>query len=385
MNTGLRSARHILILFTGIALLAACSSDKNVRKPSELKDITNSEVSVRKLWSANAGKGSGRYYGGLGIALAPDALFAADVRGRVFAFNPNTGAAIWQAQTDTRMISGPTLSGAAVLAGTMDGEVIALKRADGAALWRSGISSEVLAPPVGDGDVVVARAGDGYSYGLSAVSGKRLWTYSASVPNLTLRGQAAPVISGSRVFLGLDNGRLAAVNLSDGQPAWEQVVATASGRNELERLIDVDGALYADGPEVFAVSYGGELVCFDGATGQALWRRPVKSYTGIARAGDLIIVTDDEGVVWALDAHSGAAAWKNEDLKYRRLSPPGVLRDLIVVGDLEGYVHWLDPKDGRIVARVRAGRDSIQAAPVANDSVLYVLNTAGRITALGIK
>lgn len=380
----LRTSGGLTLLF-GAALLAACSSDKNVREPAELKDIANSTLRIQKVWTATAGEGSGTYAGSLGLALAADALFAADVRGRVFAFNPQDGRRVWTADTQTRVISGPTVSGAAVLTGTMDGEVLALKRADGDKLWSAGVSSEVLAPPVGDGDIVVARSGDGYTYGLSAVSGARLWTYATSVPNLTLRGLSAPVVSGSRVFMGLDNGRLAAVRLADGQPAWEQVVAAASGRNELERLIDVDAALYADGPEIFAVSYGGELVCFDADTGQALWRRPVKSHTGIVRAGEFVVVSDDVGVVWALDARTGAAAWKNEELQHRRLSAPGLLRDSIVIGDLEGYLHWLDPKDGRIVARIRAGSAPIQAAPVASDTLLYVLNTAGGITALAVK
>ena len=377
--------RRALVLALASMLVVACSSDKNVREPAELKDIANPTLQLKKQWSASAGSGSGKLYGNFGLALAADAIFAADVDGRVFAFDPATGRRIWRAETGTRLISGPTVSGAAVYAGSMKGELIALKRADGSQLWRTTLSSEVLAPPVSDGNIVVARSGDGRTYGLSAVSGARVWTQSATVPNLTLRGLSQPLLLGGRVFIGLDNGRIAALRLSDGQPAWEQVVAAATGRNELERLIDVDAALYGDGPEVFAVSFGGELVCFDGETGQPLWRRPVKSYSGISRAGDNIIVSDEAGVVWGLDARTGAAVWKNEDLQYRKLSAPAVFKDRIVLGDFEGYTHWLDPKDGRLVARIRAGSDPIQAAPQASDDRLYVLNTAGGITALALK
>src|SRR5690606_8215095 len=107
--------------------------------------------------------------------------------------------------------------------------------------------------------------------------------------------------------------------------------------------------------DLFAASFGGELARVDGDTGQVLWRRTVKSYNGFARVGDLVVTTDEAGVVWALDANTGAAAWTNEDLKYRRLSPPAAFEGAIVVGDFEGYLHWLDPKDGRLVARMRAG------------------------------
>jgi outer membrane protein assembly factor BamB len=377
--------RRGVVLLAAALLLSACSSDKNVREPAELKDIVNPALKLQKRWSASAGEGSGKYEGNLGLALAADAVFAADVDGRVYAFDPANGRRVWRAATSARVISGPTVSGAAVFVGTMDGELVALSRANGEQLWRTTLSSELLAPAVSDGTIVVARAGDGRTYGLSAVSGARVWTHSATVPNLTLRGLSAPLLLGGRAFIGLDNGRLVSLRVSDGQPAWEQAVTSATGRNELERLIDVDAALTADGPEIYAVSFGGELVCFDGETGQPLWRRPVKSYSGIVVAGELVVVTDEAGVIWALDSNTGAAVWKNEDLQYRRLSAPAVFKDRIVVGDFEGYTHWLDPKDGRLVARIRAGSDPIKVAPLAGDDSLYVLNAAGRITALGVR
>lgn len=376
----MRLHRGGVVLLTGL-VLAACSGNKNVREPAELKDITD-PVRLQTLWSASAGAGSGDYHGNFSLALAPDALFAADVKGNVFAFDPGNGRRIWRSETGTRLISGPTVSGASVFAGSMDGELIALKRSDGSEAWRTTLSSEVLAPPVSDGTVVVARAGDGRTYGLSAASGSRIWTHSTLVPSLTLRGLSAPLVQGGRAFIGFDNGRIAALRLSDGQLAWEQVVAAATGRNELERIIDVDAALFGDGPEVFAVSYGGEVVSFDGETGQPMWRRPIRSYSGLTRAGDNIVVTDEAGMVWALDARTGAAAWKNEDLQYRRLSAPAAFQQYVVVGDFEGYVHWLDASNGRVVARTRAGRDPIQTAPQVTEERVYILNTQGRITAL---
>lgn len=366
-------------------LLAGCSSDGKVREAAALKDVVNAALKPAKVWTGDAGAGSDDQHTGLRLSVEIDALFAADTDGNVYAFEPQTGKRIWRAETGARVVSGPTVSGNSVLVGTLDGEVIALKRADGAKLWNAKVSSEVVAPPVGDGNLVVARSVDGKVVGLSAVSGAPLWSFDRSVPNLTLRGLSEPLIHGGRVFAGLDNGRIAALRANDGQPVWEQAVAVATGRNELERLTDVDGALLAEGREVYAISFGGELACFDGETGQVLWRRSVKSYNGVVIAGDLVIASDEAGVVWALDARSGAAAWKQEDLQFRRLSPPVAYKDWIVVGDFEGYLHWLDPKDGRIVARNRAGSDPIQAAPVTSGELLYVMDTTGRIAAVGVR
>src|SRR5207237_1129586 len=100
---------------------------------------------------------------------------------------------------------------------------------------------------------------------------------------------------------------------------------------------------------------------------------------------NLLFVTDTDGIVWALDARTGAAAWKQDQLQYRRLSAPTAFQDHIVVGDLDGYLHWLDPHDGKIVARTRVGSDPIASAPVAASQTLYVANADGKLADIEAK
>src|SRR3546814_19723388 len=97
---------------------------------------------------------------------------------------------------------------------------------------------------------------------------------------------------------------------------WSSDVCS-SDLNELERITDIDAPLLSDGGELFAASFGGEIACLDDETGQILWRHALKSYSGIARVDNTVIVTDDDGTVWGLDATSGTEIWKNSDLKYR--------------------------------------------------------------------
>ncbi|WP_020648563.1 outer membrane protein assembly factor BamB [Solimonas variicoloris] len=385
MTAALRRRPLAVALLIGATLAVAACSGKNVRKPAELQDIDKPEVQLGKAWTASAGNGGGKFYSELTLALEPDALFAADVKGRIYAFDPKTGHRIWRAPTKKRVISGPTVNGEAVLAGTMDGEIVAVKRADGAALWSTRLSSEALSPPASDGSRVFMRTGDGKIYGLDAQSGAELWSADRTVPNLTLRGLSPPAVLGGRVYVGLDNGRVLALRTSDGQVLWEQVVAAPTGRNELERITDIDAPLLSDGGELYAASFGGEVACLDDDTGQILWRRSVKSYSGMARTESAVVVTDEAGTVWGLDPATGAALWKNEDLKYRQLSAPAVFKGWVVAGDYKGYLHWFDPKDGHLVARIRAGSDPIRVAPVAGEDLLYVLNAEGDITAVRIR
>jgi outer membrane protein assembly factor BamB len=53
----------------------------------------------------------------------------------------------------------------------------------------------------------------------------------------------------------------------------------------------------------------------------------------------------------------------------------------VVVGDSEGYLHFLAQEDGSFAARQRAGSSGVVAAPVANDARLFALTRNGRIFA----
>jgi outer membrane protein assembly factor BamB len=381
MKNSFLRLRSVALLALAFAV-AACGGKSTVREPTELTAIKDARLKPVSVWSTSAGEGSKGQTSGLRLNLQVDALYTAEVGGHVYAYARDTGKLLWRTDTGSRVISGPTVSGDQILVGTRDAEVIALKRADGKELWRSKTSSEVLSPPVGAGDMVVARSVDGRVYGLNASAGERVWSFDRVVPNLVLRGSSAPLVIGTVAYVGMDNGRVAGLKLADGQPVWEQAISVPSGRTELERLTDVDADL-VDGPGcILAASFGGDVACLDAESGDVVWRREIRSYTGMALSPDKVFVTDDAGTVWGLDLQSGAAAWKQEGLLYRRLSAPSYFDGHVVVGDLEGYLHWLDPSTGAFVGRTRVGSEPILAPPVAGEDRLYVMNASGRIAAI---
>lgn len=359
--------------------LAACGSTGEVREPAELKSIENAQVEPAVEWRKSPGSGDREQESHLQLAIDGDLLLTADADGDVYALDAATGKVRWSAETDARVIAGPTVYGDLVLLGTLDAEAIALKRSDGTLAWRVTLSSEVLAPPVGENNVVIVRCGDGKVFGLSADSGVRRWSFDRAVPPLTLRGMSAPLLYQGAAIIGLDNGRAAALNVESGEVLWEEVVSAPEGRSELERIVDVDAALLATAGGLFALSFGGDLAAISVQEGRVAWRRPVKSYTGAAVYGDKLFVSDEAGVMWALDAATGAAAWKQEALQYRRLTAPVVVGDHVVVGDLDGYLHWLSPQDGRIVGRVHAVSGPVAATPLLHGDRLYVLDREGGI------
>jgi outer membrane protein assembly factor BamB len=377
--------RALVILLLAAAAVAGCSSKGKTKEPAKLTRIEQPRLELQRVWMRNIGNGAGKFYASLRVALAEDAVYAANVAGDVYALDPKSGALIWRARTRSHVMAGPSIAGDTILLGTLEGEVIALKRKDGAESWRVNSSSEVVAPPQAAGDTVVVKAGDGHCFGLSAHDGSRKWSFDRGEPELMLRGQSAPLIVDNRVYLGMDNGKLAALGLEDGQLAWEQTLSVPAGRSALDRLTDVDADL-VEGPEgLYAVTYGGDLALIDTGTGDSRWRRSVKSYSGIALGADKVFVSDDEGLLWALDAGSGAASWKQDALKYRRLSPPSLFEDYVVAGDYEGWLHFFASSDGSLVGRVSLGSDAIVTAPVTGGGLLYAMDSGGRLAGYRVK
>ncbi|HEX8776503.1 MAG TPA: PQQ-binding-like beta-propeller repeat protein, partial [Rhodanobacter sp.] len=100
-----------------------------------------------------------------------------------------------------------------------------------------------------------------------------------------------------------------------------------------------------------------------------------------ATGGNAVYGVDDQGVVWAFDRSGGADMWKNDKLKYRWLTGPAVQGNYVVVGDMYGYVHWLQTGDGALAARVRLSKKAIQAQPLVVGDTVYVEDVKGHIGA----
>lgn len=366
-----------------ILLVAACSGKGKVREPTPLEPLEQSAASASTQWSRHTWLGSGHSL--LQVAAEQDAVFVSDRHGLVQALDPQTGARIWQSALKVRASAGPGVMDDLVLIGTLDGELIALARADGVERWRITLSSEVMAVPVGAGQLLVARTGDGRIYGLDPETGTERWQFERTVPNLTLRGLSEPVLLGGRVFVGLDNGRMASLEGMTGRLVWEQLISAPTGRTELERIADIDAPIIASGSELFVASAGGEVAAVDGDTGQVLWRRPVRSTHRMLLAGERLIVTDTQGVVWGLNMRTGSADWKQEGLQYRRTTGPAASGDHVVVGDGEGYLHWLNPETGAFVGRSRFGRKGFQGVIANLDDQLVVQRGDGRVGLLSVQ
>jgi len=356
------------------------SEDKAARRPVELTEFTAS-TGVARMWSAKAGSGESR----LGLvqspAIADGRVYAAAVEDSVSAFELQTGARVWEYRSEQSLTGGPGAGEGLVVVGTLDGNVIALDAATGAEKWTAKVPSEVIAAPtIGQGTVLV-RSNDGRVSAFDVADGKRRWFWNHDLPALSVRGNDAPVLGPGYVFVGNDDGTVVALSLVDGRPLWDQAVGQPDGRTELDRMADVDGAPVLDGAILYASSYKKQTIAVDAPSGRPLWSQEQGGAGRIGLGIDRIVVSDAAGVVWALDKSGGSSLWQQSGLLRRNLSGAAVHGDFAVVGDFEGYLHWLRMDNGDFGARVRVGRDAIRAAPIVADGVLVVQTVDGNLSA----
>src|SRR3546814_5402924 len=77
--------------------------------------------------------------------------------------------------------------------------------------------------------------------------------------------------------------------------------------------------------------------------------------------------------------------WSQPAMARRSLTSPAVQGDYAVVGDFDGYLHWLKLDTGELAARTRVSRDALRAAPVVVDSILVAPATDGGLSAYRVE
>ncbi len=374
-------------VFPLLAMLAVvgCASKKDTTEPPAKLVEFKQTLDVRKVWSGKVGDGAERLRLGLRPATDGALVYAGSHDGKVVAFDALTGRKQWSVKTKLPLAAGPGYGDGVIAFGTTDGDLIAFDAATGAERWRQPVGSEVLAAPAIGARVIVLRTVDGRLRGFSVEDGRTLWTVEQNLPALTLRGNTAPRVAGSVVVSGFNNGRVGAYELNNGEQIWEVAIANPTGRSELERLVDVGSGLQVVGNEAYVAGYHGRAVGIDVGTGVVLWQQDMSSYSGLGADFANVYVTSDVDAVIALEKSAGTQVWRQEALRLRDVTAPTRFGNAIVVGDFEGYLHWLDPMDGHFIARERAARNRICAAPLAIGDNVYVQGDDGTVAAFTVR
>lgn len=294
------------------------------------------------------------------LAIAGQQIITMDLRGgidHVVALDAATGKDVWATAVGSTYrghdgsedgpIATPTIDGADVFAVGPNASIVALDLKSGRERWRhdlrASFGAEIpgwgfAASPLVEGQLVIVPTGGAKSQGLVAfdrASGKLRWS---ALPGISVgySSAVAATLAGTRQVIVVRGDRVAAVSPADGRELWtarslvaseevlnsalvlpgDRVLLTTSKESWLLRITRRDDRLVAEevwrSPRVrislapaihlngslYAFS-GGQLSCFDLATGETRWRERFGDGTLAAAGTTLLLVTRSGDLVIA--------------------------------------------------------------------------------------
>lgn len=370
-----------------VGVLAGCASEEDTVIMAPVPEVS-SEFTPTTQWTSSIGKGVGQFYSKLSAEYAYDKVFVASRDGMVKALDPENGRLIWQADVEedvsARLSGGITAGYGQVFIGSENGRVFAFDQETGELNWQAEVNGEVLAAPATDSNLVMVHTNKGTLLALDQVTGETKWTISTEVPNLTLRGNSAPVTASGGVFWGTANGRLAAAIVERGQLIWQQPIGKPQGATEIDRLVDVDASPLILGSSLYIVGYNGQLISFDLRSGEASWKRNYSSASNLASDASRIYVVTEQDHLIAVDARSGTELWSNEQLENRLVTAPVIIDAYLVVGDSEGYLYWLERDSGDIVSMQQVSSSGFAVGPTPLEDGYVLVTRNGDVKKLTI-
>ena len=372
----------LLLLISGCSTFQEWfgSEEEDTTAPVELERI-DTKVKLKKQWSSKIGDGQGDGFYKITPTLVDGVLYVASSDGEVAAISAADGDWLWRVELERPLSGGVGYHDRSLYLGGADGSVLQLSADDGVVEWEAAVSGEVLAAPAVSDDWVIVQTYDGKLLGFQSGADEPTWTFTSDVPVLTLRGTSTPILVGGNAIAGFGDGKVIAVDVNSGNVSWESRIGVPQGSSEIDRIVDIDGAMTQQGIELFVASYQGRVVSLDNRTGRKLWQQNVSSVTGTHVGFGNVYVADVDGTLSAFLRTGQGVRWQNIELGYRQLSRPTPVSSYVATVDFDGYLHLLSQVDGQIVGRTKIGGDAARADMIADSGRLIIFADNGQLLA----
>jgi outer membrane protein assembly factor BamB len=383
--------KNKLTLFLLLSFVSSCSSlsslnfwsndsEKDTTIPAELQSFQEDFV-VSIVWkqsfkaSNDLGSFKPSFYAG--------EILVADSDGEITSLNPKTGTLNWTKSLDRTLSAGIASGFGKFVVSDEDGNVIGFDLDSKEILWETNVGGEVLANVVIDASLVVVKNSVGELIALDSLIGEKKWTFRSQLPALTVRGTGEPIIKDGMVFSTFDNGRLAAFQLNTGFFLWDGPISFLEGSSELENLIDADSSPVFEKQLIFATNYQGNLTAFDMAQKRPVWNSQASSFHSPVIGKGMIMVIQDDGSILSFSSANLASSWVSDEYTRRDLSNGVMLNNLLLVGDLEGYVHVIDPLTGNTIGRKKVSGNPIKSISTFG-GLAYILDQDSNLVAISL-
>jgi len=286
-------------------------------------------------------------------------IFQGNAFDGMVAYDRKTAREVWRLKIKDGVEAGAVLESGVLYFGANDGYFYAVSADSGQIRWTIPIRSEGLGEPLFKDGVVYFMSGANVAYAVEAQTGKQIWLYNRrDTSSLSIRGTSKPSIANNTIYFGFNDGYVVALNLQTGAMEWEQNI------NQNKRFRDVDSSPIVEGDRIFVTSFDGGLYCLNRADGRILWSVNEGGDTSPVLTADHIFYSTSDGQVKSLDRNSGKEVW-NIDLKGKIATKPTHHKGLLIFGEYEGKLQFVDMRNGEFVGAFEPGR-GVTSSPLVD-------------------
>ncbi|MGE4315553.1 outer membrane protein assembly factor BamB [Acinetobacter sp.] len=360
--------------------LAGCSTNKikvEEVKPNPLPKLVQAKTLV-PVFSQSVSSTSKADPLRLRLDADNGVIFAVDPNGEVAAYQGKQR--LWQKKVSKLgLSSGIEAAEGVVVVGNKKGQLFALDQATGEQKWTAQLSGAILSSSLIQSGRVITISNDDTVYAHDLATGQQVWTYNLPNVQFSLRGVATPVALDSRtVLIASSNAYIYALDIISGVPRMQRRVAVSDGRSDIQRLNDLDGDPVVAGQFLVTTSYQGQVTVMDLASQQVVWSEDASSIQRPEVFNNTVYVAQADGKITAYSLTAGEQLWQNDSLLNRQLSNPVILGQDLVVGDLDGVLHLIDPTTGQLIGRSKTSGE-VRTLRVI-DNQLYVATRKGALS-----
>ncbi|UDM37858.1 outer membrane protein assembly factor BamB [Acinetobacter haemolyticus] len=360
--------------------LAGCSTNKikvEEVKPNPLPKLVQAKTLV-PVFSQSVSSTSKADPLRLRLDADNGVIFAVDPNGEVAAYQGKQR--LWQKKVSKLgLSSGIEAAEGLVVVGNKKGQLFALDQATGEQKWTAQLSGAILSASLIQSGRVITVSNDDTVYAHDLATGQQVWTYNLPNVQFSLRGVATPVALDPRtVLIASSNAYIYALDIISGVPRMQRRVAVSDGRSDIQRLNDLDGDPVVAGQFLVTTSYQGQVTVMDLASQQVVWSEDASSIQRPEVFNNTVYVAQADGKITAYSLTTGEQLWQNDSLLNRQLSNPVILGQDLVVGDLDGVLHLIDPATGQLIGRSKTSGE-VRTLRVI-DNQLYVATRKGALS-----
>jgi outer membrane protein assembly factor BamB len=284
---------------------------------------------------------------------ANGSLYAVNNDGNAFALDAETGKVLWERRVGHLNASSPAYArGRLYIVNLVPGHIIKLDAKTGSIIWKHPLPGRAESSPLVIGSSVYFGCENGYLYSLSTVNGNIRWKTQLGGPV-----KAAPAYRDGVLYVGDYGGDMNAVRASDGKLIW-QTGSLGTGYS--------GGEFYSTPAVAFGRVYAGNnddrVYSFLQSDGELAWTH---STGGYVYSGPTVASTRDtpptvyigsfDGNVYALNAKNGETRWS-------RSAGGQVVGSLSAIGDIvyvaeftHGTTIGYDMRTGKPVFHYKTG------------------------------